>query len=85
MFNDEAKTDPTHFEMVGAMLKNGDKEIITTDRAMIKIALQYDCPIFWISRWHARFMADCDLGGKWEQLAKAATLWNSESLYKEKV
>lgn len=77
------KPDPAYFEMVGAMLTSGDKEIITTDTGIIGIALKYDCVVFWISRWHAKFMAECDLGRKWEQLAQAPTLWNSESLQKK--
>ena len=81
----QAKTDPSHFEMVGAMLKsfNGVGEIITTDRGMIKVALSHDCPVFWVSRWHAQFMADCDMGQNWRKLANAPTLWNNESLHKE--
>lgn len=82
----KVKTDPTHYEMVGALLKKDEegivaKEVITRDKGMIRVALRHGCPVFWISRWHAQFMADCDLGRTWERLANAPTLWNSESLF----
>jgi len=53
-------------------------DIITIDRAAIAIALQEKRPAQWLSRDDMALMAACDLGAKWDELAKAPTLFNME-------
>ena len=58
-------------EIVAA--KIGD--IITTDPLHIKSAYELDIPVELICRKRLAFMAAMDLGKKWQDLAKAPTLF----------
>lgn len=49
--------------------------IITNDLQHIKSALECRTLTNFLCRQHMEFMAACDLGIKWEQLAKSRTLF----------
>lgn len=59
-------------EIVAALINN---KTITNSSVTIKEALELDLEIEFLSRQHMRFMAACDLGIRWEALAKSRTLF----------
>lgn len=58
-------------EVIGAQV---DKTI-TNDVSIILAGIKMNLPIRWLRRKEMEFMAMCDLGARWEQLAKSPTLF----------
>lgn len=62
----QLKQTSDHDRYVGALV---NLKTITTNKQIISSALKLNLPIFWISKFHADFMAECDFGQKWKDLA----------------
>lgn len=60
-----------HDKYVGALIEG---KTITTDKKHIAFALKLGMSVFWISQWHANFMAEADLGQKWKDLAASPVI-----------
>ena len=59
-------------EIVAANINN---KTITNDPITIREAINLDLSIQFLTRMHMEFMASCDLGIRWENLAKSRTLF----------
>lgn len=53
---------------------------ISNDREKLKAALELDLPVTLVTDAEAKFMAACDLGHKWKELAELPVLFQTTDI-----
>lgn len=62
-------------EIVGALIVENGKEIVTNSISSIRNAVENHCVKRLLSRQEMQFMAACDLGQNWKAMSESPTLF----------